>query len=701
MALESNSNNEMVRVQVDLLDNIMNYIGELVLIRNQFIQTVSDDYSEPKLHSLGQNLNSITNELQNDIMKTRMQPIGTILTKFHRIVADLATEIKKKINLELVGTETELDKNLIEAIKDPLIHIVRNALDHGIELPEQRIKVGKPEAGTLKIKAYHEGGQVIIAIEDDGKGLDKNLISKKALEKNLLTKDQLSSMSDNEIYNLIFAPGFSTAQQVSNISGRGVGMDVVLTNIDNIGGSIELNSKPGHGSTILLMIPLTLAIVPALFIKSSHELFAIPQSKIVELVGINTDDERFRIEWYHDRPIFRLRGKILPLVILDEVLNFSQTTLKENKAFKIVVLKSDNTLFGLIVDEVEDSADIVVKPLGGFLKKYATYSGATIRGDGSISLILDINNICEKEKLSVLAEEIDLKNSDLKSNETIVKEDFLLVNIHRLGLCAIPLKVINRIEKINSTKIDYKDDKQFIFYNDRIVPLVKISNKIQKENTSIDDKMDSPETHIIITSISEKLIGFIVDEVYDIVTNRNSVEEMSSSQKEIIGSFKHNDQFVLCLDIYYFAKDYIDESETNVEKKLTESLKQLNVIIAEDSGFYRNFLKKSLQPLCQSLTLFNHGGEAWDFLKTQENNHNIHLIITDIEMPNMNGFELTKKLRSLPQFEKTPIIAMTTRQSPADIAYSKEVGIDHHINKHEIKSLIENINTIIRRINSN
>ena len=384
-----------IRVHVSLLDRILNLVGELVLVRNQVLQH-RNRIDDTDFLNASKSLDVVTSDLQSEVMKTRMQPIETVVGKFNRVVRDISKDLGKRIDLTLEGAETELDKSLLEAIKDPLTHILRNSCDHGIEFPDERKKAGKPETGHLLIRSFHEGGQVVIEISDDGRGLDRSRISSKAVEKGIYNSDQLSKMSDREICEIIFHPGFSTAAQVTSVSGRGVGMDVVKTNIEKIGGSVELESQFGKGTSLQLRIPLTLAIVPALLVRSEAEMFAIPQVKLVELVRVEPGTSG--VEYLQGRPMYRLRGVLLPLLNLSSVTKGKNIERYDDGAF-VVVLNADGEQFGLIVDEILDTADIVVKPLSSILKNVSIFSGATILGDGTVALILDVSGIGEYGKI--------------------------------------------------------------------------------------------------------------------------------------------------------------------------------------------------------------------------------------------------------------------------------------------------------------
>ncbi|HET6169314.1 MAG TPA: chemotaxis protein CheA, partial [Terracidiphilus sp.] len=379
-----------IRVGVGLLDKLMDLVGELVLTRNQILQ-FNTEREDAALNATSQRLNLITSELQEGVMKTRMQPIGMVWNTLPRVLRDMAVGLGKQIRLEMDGADTELDRTIIEAIKDPLVHLVRNSCDHGIEAPEIRVQAGKPAQGRLALRAYHEGGQVNIEIADDGAGIDVVLVKQKAIEKGLLRSEQAEKLTDREVLSLIFQPGFSTAQTVTNVSGRGVGMDVVKSNIEKIGGVVDIFSRPGEGTTVKLKIPLTLAIIPGLVITSGGERFVIPQVSLLELVRLEGDSSEKRIEHVHGTPVYRRRGSLLPVAYLNEVLGLKSAERAE--AVSMVVLQAEDRQFGLIVDGINDTQEIVVKPLGKQLKGITVYAGATIMGDGRVALILDVLGI--------------------------------------------------------------------------------------------------------------------------------------------------------------------------------------------------------------------------------------------------------------------------------------------------------------------
>ncbi len=392
-----------IRVDVGLLDKLMTLVGELVLARNQVMQFSTSQENTAFLGTV-QRLNLLTTELQAGVMKTRMQPISTIWSKFPRVVRDLAVACGKQVRLEMEGQETELDKTIIEAIRDPLIHMVRNAVDHGIETPANRLTGGKAAEGRLALHAFHEGGKVNIEIADDGGGIDPQRIRAKALKNKLITPEQSDRLSERELVNLVFLPGFSTTDHVTQFSGRGVGMDVVRTNVEKIGGTVTIKSRPGRGTTVNMTIPLTLAIIPALTITSDGERYAIPQVSLLELVRLEGEQAVRGIEWIHGAPVYRLRGNLLPLVYLHRQLQpdaplrngTNHRASASGGEIHIVVLQADDRQFGLVVDAIHDTEEIVVKPLQKQLKGISAFSGATIMGDGKVALILDVLGLAQK-----------------------------------------------------------------------------------------------------------------------------------------------------------------------------------------------------------------------------------------------------------------------------------------------------------------
>ncbi len=530
---------DTIRVGVTLLDRLMNLVGELVLARNQLLQ-FSNSTQDAGLQAVSQRLNLIATELQEEVMKTRMQPIGNIWNKFPRTVRDLAHSCGKEVRLVMEGQDTELDRTIIEAIKDPLTHLVRNSMDHGIEAPEARKNAGKDPTGILTLRAFHEGGQVNIEISDDGAGLNGERIRQKAIERGLISAQQAAKMPDRDVFNLIFLPGFSTAEKITNVSGRGVGMDVVKTNVEKIGGMVDVQSLPGRGTTVRVRIPLTLAIIPALIATCGGERFAIPQVNLSELVRLEADSAGQRIELVHGVPVYRLRGRLLPLVYLDRELEIRSRTdnvALESAATNIVVLQAGDQQFGLIVDEITDTEEIVVKPLGKQLKGISAYSGATIMGDGRVALILDVPGLAQKAK--VIAEAHESARDDAHGETSVEAgrdEHALLLAENGLeGRVAIPLSIVARLEEFPRTVVERAGTQEVMQYRGQIIPLVRLSQVIP--GTSDAELLaKTGSIQVVVYSEGKHTVGLVVDRIVDIVEERASVESLVP-RAGIVGSF--------------------------------------------------------------------------------------------------------------------------------------------------------------------
>ncbi|MFZ0395460.1 MAG: chemotaxis protein CheW [Terracidiphilus sp.] len=455
-----------LRVDVHLLNQMMNLVGELVLTRNQVLQATSAD---PRMTLLGRRLDMVTADLRESVMKARMQPVENVFSKVPRMVRDLSQTLKKQVRLECEGRDTELDKSLLEAIKDPLMHAVRNAMDHGIEAPEVRVAAGKEPTGTLKVRAGHEGSHVIVEIGDDGAGISVERIRQKAIERGVVTAERARSMSDRELLQLIFVPGFSTAAEVTNVSGRGVGMDVVRTNVEKIGGKVEIDSRVGKGTTLRLRIPLTLAIIPALIVRSLGQSFAIPQGALLELVHVPAERVAAEIEWMENAPLYRLRGQLLPLVFLDRMLEPEGERGRADSDLFIAVLDADGRRYGLVVDGLADPEEIVVKPLSAVLKEIGLYSGATVLGNADLALILDLAAIAVRAGVQ-LREEDETSLTEDESAKEAMKMEYLLVEAAGRS-AAVPLKKVLRIEQIPLRRIEYVGGQPVLNLGGQLLPV--------------------------------------------------------------------------------------------------------------------------------------------------------------------------------------------------------------------------------------
>ena len=545
-----------IRVDVDLLDALMNLVGELVLTRNQIVQHASLR-ADPDLVRSSQRLNLIASELQEGVMRTRMQPIDNVWQKVPRVVRDLSRQCGKQVRVEMEGRETELDRTLLEATKDPLTHLVRNAVDHAIEAPDARVAAGKDPEGRLSLRAYHEGGQVIIEIADDGKGIDPAVIGAKAVEKGLVTADQIARMSEREVIGLVFLPGFSTAAAVTNVSGRGVGMDVVKTNIERIGGTIDVQSRVGRGTTFRIKIPLTLAIIPALTVTCAGDRYAIPQVSLLELVRLESEAAKQAIETIHGAPVYRLRGNLLPLVYLDRELGVGPGQLGgERETTFIVVLQAEDRQFGLVVDDVCDTEEIVVKPLGKQLKGIPGFAGATILGDGRVALILDVLNVAQQSGVLTVGRDRGLSERVGRDDSAGTDvESLLVVGLGEDRRMAIPLAMVTRLEEFAVTAVEHVGAREVVQYRGEILPLVRLSRLLGASGGGEQELLQ-----VIVYSEAGRSVGLVVDRIVDIA------EEVVRARSDL------DDHGLL--------------GSALVQEQITELLDVRAAILAADPNFY-------------------------------------------------------------------------------------------------------------------
>jgi two-component system chemotaxis sensor kinase CheA len=540
-ARESAAADTTLRVDLGLLDKLMNLVGELVLTRNQVLQYTAAR-EDTALNAISQRLNLITSELQERVMKTRMQPIGVVWNKLPRVVRDLSTTLQKQISVELVGTQTELDRAVIEAIKDPLTHVVRNSCDHGIESPADRVRAGKPACGRLTLRAFHESGQVNIEIQDDGAGIDLERVRAKAVERGLIAADQAQRLSERECVNLLFLPGFSTARSVTSVSGRGVGMDVVRTNIERINGAIEMSSVYGQGTTVRIRIPLTLAIIPGLLVTAGGERFVIPQLNLQELIRFEGADALRRIEHIDGTRVLRHRERLLPLAGLCETLELEPRPTPDEVS--IVVVRVDGHCFGLIVDSINDTQEIVVKPLGQQLKGLQCYAGATIMGDGRVALILDVAGLGRRANvLATTAKPGATAASEAAAQALDLRRSLLLFRAGELPRVAILLADVARLEKIPRSRVEQAAGRDVIQYRDRVLPLVSLG---QMFGGSAPDDPDM--LNVIVHGSGEASLGLMVDEIIDIV--EESVTNLAAADRHaLLGSAVVGDRMTDFLDL--------------------------------------------------------------------------------------------------------------------------------------------------------
>ncbi|MCD6548754.1 MAG: chemotaxis protein CheW, partial [Thermodesulfobacterium sp.] len=667
-----------IKVDVKLLDQLMNLAGELVLARNRVVQ-LSQKLMDEELGRSVQILSMITTEMQETIMKTRMQPIGMVFNKFPRIVRDLAKALGKKVNLHLEGTETELDRSIIEAIKDPLTHLVRNAIDHGIEPPEERVQIGKSAEGTLILRAYQEGGQVVIEIEDDGRGIDVEKIKRKAVEKGFMTLEEAEKASEKELLSLIFKPGFSTAETVTQLSGRGVGMDVVKSNIEKLGGSIEINTVRGKGTTVKIKIPLTLAIIPALIVTSGNYRYAIPQVNLKELVNVEPEKDLLKLG---NTEFYRLRGEIIPVLRLSEILKDNGKKVEQRN---LVILTTGERFIGLLVDKIFASEEIVVKPLGKWFKNIPIYSGATIMGDGKLALILDVIGLSQFVGISM--EEVEKKYESAKAKIRTSSEETIFILLFDVGKdrLALPIALISRLDKIKASEIQISGGKEIIIYRDEVIPVIRLENYLPLQGAS-----DQENYNVLFFTERGKTCGILCSNIVGTLETTLDVEEGIYNNPGILGHRIIDGKTVLFIDIYKIIEMY-DPDWFIVKGKVEEKAKK--ILLAEDSPFFRGMMQNYLKGAGYEVEVVENGKEALNKLLSGEK---FDLIVTDLEMPEMDGFDLIKEIRSNPDYKNIPIIVVTSLAGEDIRRKALEIGANSYEIKLNREKLLKEIEILLR-----
>ncbi|MDR3423973.1 MAG: chemotaxis protein CheW [Alphaproteobacteria bacterium] len=676
---------QSIRVNVDQLETLMTTVSELVLTRNQLLQILRGQKDSAFAAPL-QRLNQVTSELQEGVMKTRMQPIGNAWAKLPRIVRDLAHELNKKIDLQMIGADTELDRQVLELIKDPLTHMVRNSADHGIELPAERLRAGKPETGIVTLNAYHEGGHIIIDISDDGKGLALDKIRAKILEQGLASDSELAAMSEQQIMQFIFKAGFSTAAQVTSVSGRGVGMDVVRTNIERIGGTVDFKSVKGKGSSFSIKIPLTLAIVSALIVECSGERFAIPQISVVELVKASPTSEH-RVEMINETPVLRLRNRLLPLVSLRKTLRLGDDAIQANGNAFIVVVQVGSSTLGVIVDRVFDTEEIVVKPVAPILRNIGAFSGNTILGDGSVIMILDLNAIvmhagdvnahaAQAQAAASTAAHVDHSGS---------KQSLLLFRAGEGAQKAVPLALVARLEEIDRATIEYSEGSPMVQYRGKLMPLVPVASGA--------DILKEGQQAVLVFADKDKHMGLMVDEILDIVEERLQVD-LSGRRPGALGTSIISGKATDVVDAAYYLsqafQNWFGEEEGAFEGDMSR-----RVLLVDDSPFFRNLLTPLLTVAGYAVTSVESASEA---LKLEEEGVVFDAIVSDIEMPGMNGFDFVSKLRGgESKWSKLPIFAMSSHATPRDLERGRQVGFTDYVAKFNREALLSALHETLKQ----
>jgi len=675
---ESSVAAQSIRVNVEVLEDLMTLVSEMVLTRNQLMQMVRGQ-DDSEFTAPLQRLSLITTDLQEGVMKTRMQPIGNAWAKLPRIVRDLSVEAGKKIEVQMVGAETELDRQVLELIKDPLTHMVRNSADHGLETPEERQQAGKPETGTIRLNAYHEGGHIIIQIADDGRGLDTEKIKAKILDNGLVTEAELEGMGDVEIQQFVFKAGFSTAQKVTSVSGRGVGMDVVRTNVEKIGGTVELKSVAGRGTTFTIKIPLTLAIVSALVVECGGQRFAIPQISVLELVRASAHSEH-AIEMINDAPLLRLRDRLLPLVSLFNLFDMGERKVGLDDEVFIVVAQVGTYTFGIMVDKVFDTEEIVVKPVAPILRDIPFYSGNTILGDGSVIMILDPNGIAAATGQGSVSAADAAETAEAADAAAAQGQEKSTVLIFRAGgdeLKAVPLALVARLEEIDMKTTERSNGQFVVQYRGHLMPLIPF-------NPEHEWKTEGRQPVLVFTE-GNRSMGLVVDDIVDIVEDTLNIE-LSAQESGLVGSAVIDGKATSVIDAgYYLTRAFPDWFNTTGTGAFDSEGGATRVLLVDDSPFFRNLLTPLLSVAGFNVTAV---GSARDALKMRETGARFDVIISDIEMPEMNGFEFAREVRGDARWENVPMVALSAHATEKDFERGREVGFNDYVAKFDREVLV-------------
>lgn len=658
-----------LRVNVDTIEHLMTMVSELVLTRNQLLD-VSRQQEDAKLKAPLQRLSLITAELQDGVMKTRMQPIGNAWSKLPRIVRDLSAELGKRIELVTDGAETELDRQILDLIKDPLIHMVRNCADHAIELPAERRAAGKPEQGTIRLSAYHEGGSVTISIADDGRGLDVGRIRNKAIARGLATEAEIEKLGDAQISRFIFLPGFSTADNVTAVSGRGVGMDVVKANVDSIGGMIDVASRPGLGTTITIKIPLTLAIISALIVVAGNDRYAIPQIAVRELVRVKAGDDN-RIEEINGAPVLRLRGRLLPIISLPELMGAPKAA--EGEGF-IVITQIGERQFGILVDSVFHTEEIVVKPMSSKLRHIPLFSGNTILGDGAVVLIVDPNGVASLVG-AALSGEVEAKQHAAPAHEQASEKTTMLVFRTGAGsLQALPLSLVTRLEEVDADQFQRGGGRTLLHYRGRLVPVTPLAE------TQLRSKGIQP---LVIVSDGDLTVALAVEAIVDIVEDSFDLEMAASGERGVIGSAMIRGRATDIVDLAH----YLPLNEPGWFAVRRSSAPSARVLLIEPSDFLREMLSPILKASGHTITM------AADFdLDPSAADEPFGIVLLDLDRQIEAAFAFAATLRARAGSERLRILGLTTCATPDLHMRAVQAGLDDIVAKFDRRALLSELN---------
>jgi two-component system chemotaxis sensor kinase CheA len=684
-----------VRIGVGVLDRLMTLAGELVLVRNQALRAV--DAADPQvMRNVVQRLNTITTDVQQAVMLTRMQPVSILFGKFPRLVRDLSKHLGKQIELTLRGTEVELDKTILESLSDPLTHLIRNCCDHGIELPAERIAAGKSPEGHIELHAHHEGGQIRIELYDDGRGIDAQKVRRKALEKGLKTAEELAALSDAEAQALILTPGFSTADRVTELSGRGIGMDVVRTNVEQLRGSLQIESTPGKGTWVHLRLPLTLAIIPCLMVSVGPDRYAIPQKDLEELVCLDGEKAAAKVEYAFGHQVYRLRNRLLRLVWLSEVLGRPRSDPRSSVSFAVVKVGAQR--FGLVVDQLLNTEEMVIKPMHPILKPLRCFSGATIMGDGSVALILDIEGIARHAGVfsDTARQPAPAGPVDLADRQTI-----LLFRYGPREQFAVPLDMIRRIEEVPASRIEHVGEREFVTVKGQSVRVLRLDRHLRVSAATEQDPW-----YLLLPKHLKQPLGILISEIIDTESLLIHLDTQSYQEDGILGTAVVRERMTLFLDLFRLGDRVAGEPEADPGKRLTGSVSGLpasgertpgptrrRILVVDDTQFFRHLVKSYLENEGYSVATAVNGALALKEVADQP----FDLVVSDIEMPEMDGWRFARAVRDQLGRRELPLLALTTLSSDQDRQRAFECGFDGYEVKLDRERFLASVTKLLER----
>ncbi len=687
--VKANAQGETIRVKLDLLDRLMELTGEIVVARNQLLQQFSESHNKMALTSMAH----MISDLQQVVLQTRMQAVGGTFTKFNKIVRDLSKQLDKPFRIVIKGDETELDRSIIESLSDPLTHLIRNCADHGVERPEERLALGKDSVATIWLEAKNEGGQVIITVEDNGRGIDAVKVKQKALASNLISQTQADVMTVNEAANLIFHPGLSTAEQVTSLSGRGVGMDVVKATIEKLGGTIELETHLGSGTKIIIYLPTTLTIMSSLIVRVGEDRFAIPHSDLLEVIMVRPEDE-FQIESIRGQDVYRLRGQLIPVLDLNIIASGNHDVgLKLSTASEklFLVLKSGNTQFGFRIDSIDHSEEIVIKPLPQILKKLSFYAGSSILGDSDVAMVLSANGICQSQNLHKqdLSDRFGKRKSmtNMQLIELQEKQDLMVFKYATDEQFAVPLSLVYKVEIIDRRQIETISKKHFIHLEGKNILLIYLDQYLNLK--PLPDDLE--HLYIFTTKIKKFEVGIVTSSIEESIHTRLDLDTPPMNESIILGVTKIHEKLTFLLDLFSLAEKV--SPDIFKTRAFTEAPVKKRLLVVDDTPFFRDLEKKYFESIGFEVSLAFNGQEALDLLKDKPSSFD--LVVTDIVMPVMDGYGLLKSIQSSPNLSHLPVIALTSFAQEENQEKAKTAGFYGYALKTNKETILQAVSSFI------